>query len=114
LLQSLGKEASKIVRESTQNPIAGLVIGILLTVVVQSSSTSTSIVVAMVGSKTNGIFFSQKYTPFKRKSLIINMILKKALPIRNSIPVIMGANIGTSITSTLVALTQVVSQEILF
>ena len=51
----IGIEASTIVRESTQNPIAGLVIGILITVVVQSSSTSTSIVVAMVGSKTNGM-----------------------------------------------------------
>ena len=51
-----GKEAATIVRESTKNPVAGLVIGILVTVIVQSSSTSTSIVVAMVGSKTNGIY----------------------------------------------------------
>jgi Na+/phosphate symporter len=33
-----------------QNPVVGLMIGILVTVLVQSSSTSTSIVVAMVAS----------------------------------------------------------------
>jgi sodium-dependent phosphate cotransporter len=51
-----GKEASTIIQDSTKNPVAGLVIGILVTVVVQSSSTSTSIVVSMVGLG-NGIFF---------------------------------------------------------
>ena len=52
-----GKEASAIIQDSTKNPVAGLVIGILVTVVVQSSSTSTSIVVSMVGLG-NGIFFT--------------------------------------------------------
>lgn len=33
-----------------QNPVVGLMIGILVTVLVQSSSTSTSIVVSMVGA----------------------------------------------------------------
>lgn len=33
------------------NPVAGLVIGVLVTVLVQSSSTSSSIVVSMVASK---------------------------------------------------------------
>jgi sodium-dependent phosphate cotransporter len=60
------------------NPIAGLMIGILATVLVQSSSTSTSIVVALVGAG--------------------------ALSVQNAVPVIMGANIGTSVTNTLVAL----------
>lgn len=32
------------------NPVAGLVVGILVTVLVQSSSTSTSIIVSMVAS----------------------------------------------------------------
>lgn len=32
------------------NPVAGLVVGILVTVLVQSSSTSTSIIVSMVSS----------------------------------------------------------------
>ncbi|CAF0731055.1 unnamed protein product [Adineta steineri] len=62
------------------NPIAGLMLGLLATVVVQSSSTSTSIVVSMVSSS--------------------------ILPVRRAIPIIMGANIGTSVTNTIVALTQ--------
>lgn len=33
-----------------QNPIVGLMIGILVTVLVQSSSTSTSIIVSMVSA----------------------------------------------------------------
>ncbi len=37
--------------EVLQNPVAGLMIGVIATVLVQSSSTSTSIVVAMVASK---------------------------------------------------------------
>ena len=36
--------------ELLQNPVAGLMIGILATVTVQSSSTSTSIVITMVAS----------------------------------------------------------------
>ncbi|XP_057585462.1 sodium-dependent phosphate transport protein 2B isoform X2 [Hippopotamus amphibius kiboko] len=62
------------------NPVAGLVIGVLVTVLVQSSSTSTSIVVSMVASS--------------------------LLTVRAAIPIIMGANIGTSITNTIVALMQ--------
>ncbi|KAM4020846.1 sodium-dependent phosphate transport protein 2C isoform 1-T2 [Anomaloglossus baeobatrachus] len=62
------------------NPIAGLVIGVLVTVLVQSSSTSSSIIVSMVSS---GI-----------------------LNVKASIPIIMGVNVGTSVTSTLVSLAQ--------
>ncbi|XP_063791608.1 sodium-dependent phosphate transport protein 2C [Pseudophryne corroboree] len=66
--------------EVLANPIAGLVIGVLVTVLVQSSSTSSSIIVSMVSS---GI-----------------------LNVRASIPIIMGVNVGTSVTSTLVSLAQ--------
>jgi sodium-dependent phosphate cotransporter len=62
------------------NPIAGLMIGILATVLVQSSSTSTSIIVSLVGAG--------------------------AMSIEVAIPVVMGANIGTSVTNTLVAMGQ--------
>lgn len=41
------------------NPVAGLVIGVLVTVLVQSSSTSSSIVVSMVASKCECTSFSQ-------------------------------------------------------
>ena len=64
--------------ELLTNPICGLMIGVMATVMVQSSSTSTSIVVAMTAS---GI-----------------------IPITNGIPIIMGANVGTSLTNTLVSL----------
>ncbi|XP_053328785.1 sodium-dependent phosphate transport protein 2C [Spea bombifrons] len=66
--------------EVLSNPIAGLVIGVLVTVLVQSSSTSSSIIVSMVSS---GI-----------------------LDVKSSIPIVMGVNVGTSVTSTLVSLAQ--------
>ncbi|CAF5169575.1 unnamed protein product, partial [Rotaria sp. Silwood1] len=47
-----GKLTGKVFAEGAilSNPIAGLMIGLLTTVIVQSSSTSTSIVVSMVSS----------------------------------------------------------------
>lgn len=47
-----GKAAGRFISNSEllQNPVVGLMIGVLVTVLVQSSSTSTSIVVTMVGS----------------------------------------------------------------
>ena len=62
----------------TTNPLIGLFIGILATSIIQSSSATSSIVVGLTASGT--------------------------LSIGNAIPIIMGANIGTSITSTLVSL----------
>ncbi|XP_049646191.1 sodium-dependent phosphate transport protein 2B-like [Suncus etruscus] len=62
------------------NPVAGMVIGVLVTALIQSSSTTTSIIVSMVASS--------------------------LLTVRAAIPIIMGANIGTSITNTIVALMQ--------
>ena len=52
--------------------------GVLVTVLVQSSSTSTSIIITMVAAD--------------------------LLTVEQAIPLIMGANIGTSVTSTIVAL----------
>lgn len=47
-----GKVAGDIFKDNAilSNPVAGLVVGILVTVLVQSSSTSTSIIVSMVSS----------------------------------------------------------------
>lgn len=47
-----GKVAGDIFQENAvlSNPVAGLVIGVMVTVLVQSSSTSSSIVVSMVSS----------------------------------------------------------------
>ncbi|XP_053233243.1 sodium-dependent phosphate transport protein 2A isoform X1 [Podarcis raffonei] len=77
-----GKVAGDIINDNAilSNPVAGLVVGILVTVLVQSSSTSSSIIVSMVSS---GL-----------------------LEVRSAIPIIMGSNIGTSVTNTIVALMQ--------
>uniref|UniRef100_A0A6Q2XIN9 Sodium-dependent phosphate transport protein 2A n=1 Tax=Esox lucius TaxID=8010 RepID=A0A6Q2XIN9_ESOLU len=77
-----GKVAGDIFKDNVvlSNPVAGLVVGILVTVLVQSSSTSTSIIVSLVSS---GL-----------------------LEVRSAVPIIMGSNIGTSVTNTIVALMQ--------
>ncbi|XP_034739251.1 sodium-dependent phosphate transport protein 2A [Etheostoma cragini] len=77
-----GKVAGDIFQDNAvlSNPVAGLVVGILVTVLVQSSSTSTSIVVSLVAS---GL-----------------------LEVRSAVPIIMGTNIGTSVTNTIVAMMQ--------
>lgn len=77
-----GRQAGQIFRNSEifNNPIAGVLVGVLVTVLVQSSSTSTSIIITMVGAS--------------------------LLTTKQAIPLIMGANIGTSVTSTIVALAQ--------
>jgi sodium-dependent phosphate cotransporter len=63
---------------SDTNPLASVLIGIVATALLQSSSTTTSIVVAMCGS---------------------------GLDVHAGIYIVMGANIGTSVTSMLVSLT---------
>ncbi|KAM9375995.1 sodium-dependent phosphate transport protein 2A [Pholidichthys leucotaenia] len=77
-----GKVAGDIFQDNAvlSNPVAGLVVGILVTVLVQSSSTSTSIVVSLVASGLSNV--------------------------KMAVPVIMGTNIGTSVTNTIVALMQ--------
>jgi sodium-dependent phosphate cotransporter len=66
------------------NPIMGLIIGMVSTALIQSSSTVTSIIVGMVAG---------------------------GLPITIAVPMMMGANIGTSITNTLVSLGHVAKKE---
>lgn len=61
-----------------QNPLIGLMVGIITTVVFQSSGAVTSVLVTIVGS---GV-----------------------LTVRQSIPIVMGANLGTSVTNTVVSL----------
>ncbi|MCK5370926.1 MAG: Na/Pi symporter, partial [Cyclobacteriaceae bacterium] len=74
----LGKDIAEQIITITSNPFVGLFVGLLATALVQSSSTTTSMIVAIVASG--------------------------ALTLQNAIPMIMGANIGTSVTSTIVAL----------
>ena len=63
--------------EFASNPIMGLIIGMVSTALIQSSSTVTSIIVGLVAG---------------------------GLPVSIAIPMIMGANIGTTITNTIVSL----------
>lgn len=77
-LQQLGGVVTGAIIRATSNPFTALFIGLLITALIQSSSTSTALVVALVAS---------------------NMITPAS-----AIPIIMGANIGTTITSTIVSL----------
>ena len=72
-----GKDSAKMF-DVADNPISALMIGILATVLVQSSSTTTSIIVSLVGAD--------------------------ELSVKTAIFMIMGANIGTSVTNTIVAM----------
>lgn len=83
--KSFGKDFAENLIRTTANPFVGLFIGILTTSIIQSSSTTTSIVVGMVAS---GI-----------------------LTIGNAIPIVMGANIGTTVTNTIVALGHITRKE---
>jgi sodium-dependent phosphate cotransporter len=77
-LQHIGRNATETILLATSNPFTGLFIGLLITAMLQSSSTTTSVVVALVASG--------------------------SLTLQSAIPIIMGANVGTTITSTIVSL----------
>lgn len=77
-LNRLGSALSEGILFATSNPFNGLFIGLLVTALLQSSSTTTSLVVAFVASR--------------------------LITVEAALPIIMGANIGTTITSTIVSL----------
>lgn len=77
-IKMMGKDASEGLFAGVNNPFAGLAVGILATVLVQSSSTTTATIVALVGSG--------------------------SLTVDQAVPMIMGANIGTTVTNTLVSI----------
>jgi sodium-dependent phosphate cotransporter len=74
----VGKGFSQQLLATTSNPVIGLMIGLLATSLIQSSSSTTSIVVGMVAGG--------------------------ALDVTCAVPIIMGANMGTTVTNTLVAM----------
>lgn len=78
LLSQLGAQSAGNLLVAETNPIALLLIGMLGTVLLQSSSITASTVIYLVGSGTIGA--------------------------RQAIYMVMGANVGTSIASTIVAL----------
>ncbi len=81
----MGQGVADQLLRTTSNPFVGLFIGILATSLVQSSSTVTSMTVSIVAGG--------------------------GLSIAGAIPIIMGANIGTSVTNTIVSLGSVTRKE---
>lgn len=81
----MGRGFAEMLLETTSNPVVGLFIGILATSLVQSSSTVTSMTVSIVAGG--------------------------GISIAGAIPIIMGANIGTSVTNTIVSLGSVTRSD---
>ncbi len=76
-VEMLGGEYTKSLFVGLNNPFAGLAVGILATAIIQSSSATTSIIVAMVGTG--------------------------QLDLSAAVPMVMGANVGTTITCLIIA-----------
>lgn len=76
----LGRDLLDAFFTTTENPFMALMVGILATTLVQSSSVTTVMVVGLVAAPEN------------------------PLPVANAVPMIMGANIGTTVTNTVVSL----------
>jgi len=79
-----GKEGAESIFAFAQNPFIGVLLGLLATALVQSSSTVTSVIVGMVAG---------------------------GLPVSIAIPMVMGANMGTTVTNTLVSLGHIGNKE---
>lgn len=77
-IKVFGVDAAERIFGYVSSPVAGLFAGILATVLVQSSSVTTSTIVGLVGSG--------------------------SLSVAAAVPMIMGANIGTTVTNTLASL----------
>ncbi|MEQ8472095.1 MAG: Na/Pi symporter [Marinoscillum sp.] len=78
---AIGANFSQNFEMAFANPAIGLFIGLLGTAILQSSSTTTSMAVAAVAAGT--------------------------IQLENAIPIMMGANIGTTLTSTIVSMSYV-------
>lgn len=78
-----GDHAERLFEFAT-NPFVALMVGIVATALIQSSSTVTSVIVALVAG---------------------------GLPVAVAIPMVMGANVGTTVTNTLVSLGHVRNKD---
>ena len=76
-----GGKLEKILVNATNNPFKGLLVGFIITVMTHSSATTTVLVVGLVNSE--------------------------ILTLKSAIPIIMGANIGTTINSQILRLTSI-------
>lgn len=81
----LNNEVARDIIQATRNPFISLFVGLLVTALIQSSSTVTASIVAIVASG--------------------NMTLQQA------VPMVLGANIGTTLTSTLVSFTFITKRK---
>ena len=81
----LGRGFAERLLITTSNPFVGLFIGILATSLVQSSSTVTSLTVGIVAGG--------------------------GLTVAGAIPIVLGANVGTSITNTIVSLGHIARKD---
>ncbi len=72
-----GAEGAAKIFSFASNPVVGVILGTLATALVQSSSTVTSVIVGLVAG---------------------------GMPVSIAVPMIMGANMGTTITNTIVSL----------
>jgi len=77
-IKIMGEDTQERLFSTASNPIAALCIGVLGTILVQSSSASTSVIVGLVATG--------------------------AIGVDDAVPMVMGANIGTTVTNTLVSL----------
>ena len=76
----LGADVLDAIFVATRNPFMGLIVGILATTVMQSSSVTTAVIVGLVAAP------------------------ESPLPLVSAVPMIMGANIGTTVTATIVSM----------
>jgi sodium-dependent phosphate cotransporter len=83
--KGFGKGFAEQLITTTSNPFVGLLVGLLATSIMQSSSLTTSMLVSMVAS---GI-----------------------MTVQNAIPIVMGANIGTTVTNMIVAMTYITRKQ---
>ncbi|MGE0710032.1 MAG: Na/Pi symporter [Planctomycetota bacterium] len=84
-IKGLGKGVMDDYLGQGLNPMLGLIAGILATTLVQSSSVTTSLVVGLVASG--------------------------RLDVASAVPIVMGANIGTTVTNTIASLAHATSSD---
>lgn len=77
----LGKDLVDGLFEGVSNPLGGFFVGLLATILVQSSSVSTSVIVGLVASGVVGV--------------------------DEAVPMVMGANVGTTVTAVIVSLAHI-------
>jgi solute carrier family 34 (sodium-dependent phosphate cotransporter) len=85
--RALGEGVLDAFFQATENPFVGLMVGILATTLMQSSSVTTSMIVGLVAAPVNPI------------------------PVANAVPMIMGANIGTTVTNTIASMAHMGRRE---